>query len=130
MIIDVANEIYTKLKTDITDAPVLFSYPTEKPEFPCIIFEEISNKTDTDSVDSAGEQVNEIVMEINIFTTGETKRTLANSLRNQVDTIMSDYYNCNRGYSEATVNYLDDSIYRYILRYDFKIDKNKKIYRR
>jgi hypothetical protein len=130
MIIDVANEIYTKLKTDIADANVFFSYPTEQPEFPCIVFEELRNATDLESVDSAGEQINEIIMEINIFTTGETKRTLANSLRSQVDLIMSDYYNCNRGYSESTVNYLDDSIYRYTLRYDFKIDKNKKIYRR
>jgi len=130
MIVDIFNEVLTKIKTDISTATVLSEYPETTPTFPCIVIQELSNTTDTTTVDTGGEQYNHISFEINIFDNGDTKRTVCRNLRNSIDAIMSEYYGMNRTDGGSVPNYMDSSIYRYNLKYDFKIDNNKKIYRR
>lgn len=130
MIIEIGNEVFTKIKNDIPNALVLGDYPSTKPEFPCIIFSELTNIAVTSTVDSSGEKHNNLSFEINIFTNGYNRKTLSKTLRKQVDDIMSDYYNMNRDSSETTPNYSDEDVYRHTLRYSCVVDENKVIFRR
>jgi hypothetical protein len=130
MIVDISNEILTKLKTDITTATVTTSYPDGKLTKPNITFREIANTTDSISVDSSGERYNEVSFEINIFTFGNKKQSDALKLRQSVDVIMSGEYGMNRSFSDEVPNFLNAEIFRYIIRYDCLIDSNKVIYRR
>lgn len=130
MIIDIGNEVFTKLKNDISGATVLGDYPATEPNFPCIIFSELSNNTVVDSVDSSGENHNEVGFEVNIFSNAHNKKTIVKGLRKEVDDIMSGYYNMNRDFSDPTPNFSDTDIYRYTLRYSCVVDENKVIFRR
>lgn len=129
MIIDISNEIFTVLKTNITAAKILLSYSSTSPTFPCITFEELTNNIDVSTVDTSGEHYNMIALEINIFTNGETQVSDAKTLRTSVDNILSGTYRMSRDFSSPTPNYQDANIYKYTMRYSFKIDKNKTIYR-
>lgn len=129
MIIDITNEILTKLKTDLVGIEVVTSNQDTE-QFPRVVFTENLNSTHIESIDSSGETKNEIVFDINIYTVGDRKMSDAKSIRNQVDSIMSDFYNMNRVYSNNVPNYFDQSIYRYVLRYNCVVDSNEVVYRR
>ena len=130
MIIDISNEVLTEIKTSLPDVAVLTEFPMKKPSFPCITFRDSGNTTHIDSVDSGGEQHNEISFEINIFSNGKNKITKAKEIRNTIDGIMSDKYNMTRDLSDQIPNFADESIYRYVLRYSCIVDKSERIYRR
>lgn len=130
MIIDITNEVYTNLKTTMTSVNVLISYPSTSPSFPCITIEEISNTTNRNTIDTNGEEYNDISFEINIFSDDANKITEMKTIRKQIDDIMSGQYRMTRGFSGQTPNFLDTNVYRYTLRYSCTIDSNKKIYRR
>lgn len=130
MIVDIEVEVYNKLKDEISDVSVERQFNPKSPVFPCITITEISNNIDENTVDTSGETHNVQAFEINIFTSGNTKISTAKSLRNRVDSIMSDQYKMSRDFSSETPNYVDEEIYRYTLRYSCIVNKNKKIYRR
>jgi len=130
MIVDIFNEVLTKIKTDISTATVISEYPDVAPSFPCIVVEELSNISDATTIDSGGEQYNQITFNIDIFDNSTSKRTTVRNLMKSVDAILCDYYGMNRMSSGQVPNFMDANIYRYNLRYDFKIDDTKKIYRR
>lgn len=129
MIVDITNEIMTKLINDIPTATVVAPYQ-QVDEFPRIVLEERSNNTHTETIDSSGEKHNELMFEITIYTVGNNKQSLAKTLRSEIDDIMSDFYSMDRIYSNPVDNFLDRDIYRYILRYTCVVDNNKQIYRR
>lgn len=112
------------------DVTVLPSYPSTSPNFPCVTFEELSNTTDTKTVDSSGEKYNVVSFEINIFSNRPNKESEVRQIRNRVDAIMSDEYGMGRDYANRTPNFADTNVHRYTLRYSFIIDTNKTIYRR
>lgn len=128
--IDITNEVFTKLKTDIPTAKLLTSFQSTVTTFPQIVFTSISNVTDIDTIDNNGEYAVEQSFDVNIFTKGRGKLKKAQQLANDVDSIMGGFYNMNRIFSDTVPNYLDASIYRYTLRYNCKITKNNVIYRR
>ena len=130
MIIDISNEVFTKLKNTLTGINVVGEYPETIPTFPIVTFSESSNTTIYDMVDSSGETHNLISFEIEIFSNAKNKTTQVKTIRNNIDTVMSDFYGMNRVFSDKVPNYLDANIYRYMLRYECVVDKNKKIYRR
>jgi hypothetical protein len=130
LIVDITNEILKTIKTDIPTATVLTSYPSVPPKFPCIIFEESSIDTFTESIDSSGEKHNELSFEINIFSDAQDRVSQVKTIRNLVDNIMGDLYRMTRITSQPVPNYLNASIYRYNLRYNCVVDSTKKIFRR
>lgn len=129
MIVDVYNEVFTKLTNDITDASVYTDYSDKKPSFPCITLGEGGNLMDMETLDSSGEHVNIQSFDINIYDDSKQKRSVVKALASQVDSIMADEYGMQREFAQQIPNALDKSIYRYNLRYDFKIDENKTVYR-
>lgn len=130
MIIEIVNEVLTNLKSSLTTCSVVSSYPLTSPTFPLVSISEFENNMDTESVDTVGEHYNLQSIEINIFSNATNYRTEVNAIRKSIDDIMSGTYRMTRGFSGETPNYVDDNIYKYTIRYSYKIDKNKKIYRR
>ena len=130
MIIDITNEIFTSLKTLLTGVTVLPAYPSTAPEFPCVVVLEHYNQTKSDCVDTSGETVNDVSLEINIFTIGDTKMSDAKTFRNSVDNLLAGTYRMARVFSQEVPNYLDTNVYRYMLRYEFSVDINRTIYKR
>lgn len=129
MIVDISNEVFTSLKTALTGIRVETSYPSTTPTFPCVVFEELSNNTDPETIDTSGEKYNDLVFQIDIFSESETKNSEIKSIRDSIDNVMSDLYRMTRGYSGRTPNYLDEAIYRYTLRYNARVNSDKKIFR-
>ena len=129
MIIDIENELYNVIKTELNDVNVEKEKKKKSVSFPCITITEISNNIDENTVDTSGETHNVQAFEINIFTSGNLKVSIAKTLRKRVDNIMSDTYKMSRDFSSQTPNYVDEDIYRYTLRYSCIVSKNKKIYR-
>lgn len=130
MIIDITNEIYTNIKTELSNVTVLTAYPLTTPIFPCVTVEESSNTTNGNSIDTEGEQYSDISFEINILSNATNKVTETKAIRKQIDDIMSGQYRMTRGFSGVTPNMIDMNVYRYTLRYSCTIDSTKKIYRR
>lgn len=130
MIIDVTNEVYTKLKTELTNVSVLPTNENVTASFPCVTLEEISNNIDVDSIDTSGDKYSVVALELNIFSIAENKIIETKTIRNQIDAILSDEYRMTRDYSSTTPNYLNEEIYRYTMRYSFLVDANRKIHRR
>lgn len=130
MIVDVTSEVITKLKTEITSATILANYPNVATTFPLITVSEINNITHLSTVDSGGERYNDVSLEINIFTDSQTNVTDTKELRIKIDEVLNSTFGMNRVFGEPTPNYIDTSVYRYTLRYNFIIDVNRKIYRR
>lgn len=129
MIVDVQNEIRSYVKTALGTIDILSAYPDSTPSFPVVILTESVNTVDEESYDSAGEQYNQIEIQIEIFTYGSAKKTEALGIRRTIDTLLSGTYRMRRTFSNEIPNYADREVYRYGLRYSFKIDKNKQIYR-
>lgn len=129
MIIDISNEVFTAISDVLTGVECLTTYPSTEPIFPCLTFEEQTNTTSQAHIDTGGEKFNEVTIQIDIYTKGETKVSDAKTIRNTVDSIMADVYGMNRDDSKPVPNFMDSNVYRYTLRYSFTIDKNKKIYR-
>lgn len=129
MIVEITNEIFDNIKTTLSDVTVLTSYTSGSTNFPCVSFEELGNETDLDTIDTSGENFNDITFEINIFSIAKNKSTEAKLIRNRIDNIMSGQYRMTRTFSDPTPNFADGNIYRYTLRYNTKVDINKTLYR-
>jgi hypothetical protein len=129
MIVDITNEIFTNIKTTLTNVTVETSYYSGVTSFPFVSFEEYGNETDLDTIDTSGENFNVITFEINIFSNAKNKSTEVKTIRTLIDNIMSGTYRMTRTFGEPTPNFADGNIYRYTLRYTTKVDVNKKLYR-
>lgn len=131
MVVDITNEILTKIRTLLPNVSVLTSYPNNptSTEFPFIIVEESDNSTDVSTRDSSGFNHSNIAFRIEIYTKGNKKMSDAKRLRNSIDSILSDELGLARGTPMVVPNFLDNTVYRYVLNYLGKIDKDKIIYR-
>lgn len=129
IIIDITNEIITRLKNDLSSVVVLNSYQNTTAKFPTIVVEEVNNKVMSSTRDSSGFNHSIVSLRINIFTTGNKKVSDSKSLRNTIDDMLSGEYGMYRVNAQQVTNYLDDDIYRYVIDYNFTIDKNKVIWR-
>ena len=128
--IDITNEILTKIKNDIPTAKVVTSTQSNVTTFPRIVIRELSNRGDINSIDSSGEYASIIAFDINIYTKGNKRVSKSKEMQQVVDSIMNGYYGFNRLFSEPLDNYLDKTIHRHTFRYEALVDKNKMIYRR
>lgn len=129
--VDVTNEIMSYVKTAVgSTVDVLSEYPSSTPKFPCVVFNEFSNVSHTETIDSSGEKYSDVSLQIDIFSNTQDKISVVKDLRNKIDTVLAGTYRMTRAFSGTTPNYADTNIYRYTLRYNFLVDNTKKIYRR
>jgi hypothetical protein len=130
MIIDISNEVYTKLKTELVGVEIGSTFLEAPSTYPFVTFSEVSNTAFGDTKDSSGEQHNQLAFEVNIFTIGDDKKSQAKNLRKMIDDVLSGYYNMDRDFSDEIPNFLNQNVYRYVMRYSCLVDKNKVIYGR
>lgn len=130
MIVNIFNEVFTKVKTELAPIKVLSHYPEGDVVFPCVVMEELGTTNYDGTSDTSGEKYNMITIEVNIFTVTSEKVTMAKSIRDDVDNVLGDFYGMNRDYAGTIPSFLDNNIYRYVLRYSCVVDKDKKLYRR
>jgi len=128
MIAFVDNEIYTKLKTEITAAKVRKEYPEELSDFPCIVAN-FSNTTNPATIDTSGERHNFLSIQINIFSQSQLHQTEIQTIRGQIDAVLADFYKMNRTLDDPVSN-IDPTITRWIMRYEGVISYNNEMYRR
>jgi hypothetical protein len=129
LIVDVTNEVLTYIETAHPELNILSTYPSTTPVFPCVVLEEKTNNQLKETVDSAGEHHSDVMIEVNIFTQGDTKISDAKAIRKKIDDIMSGYYKMGRTYSGTVSNFVDTNVHRYTLRYSFIVNANRMIYR-
>jgi hypothetical protein len=130
MIVDISNEVYTKLRTELVGVEIGTTFLETPTTYPFVTFSEVSNTTFGDTKDSSGEQHNQLGFEVNIFTIGDDKKSQAKTLRKMIDDVLSGYYGMDRDFSDEIPNFLNQSVYRYVTRYSCLVDKNKVIYGR
>lgn len=125
--VQVFNEIYTRIKEEYSGEVKLDrTYSTTN--FPCIVISQISDTTDISTRDSGGEKFSSQTIRLEIYTTGDTKYSDCYSAREIIDSILGTEYGMNRIMSEELENPLDSSIYRWVIQYTYKINKQKVIY--
>ena len=129
MIVDITNEVVTKLKTILTTATVLNEYPSTTPTFPCVVVSELSNNAYLTTRDTSGFNHSDISLEINIFTTGSKRMSDAKKIRDAIDGQLSDGYGLIRDFTGQTPN-MDTNIFRYTMRYSGVVDSNRMIHGR
>lgn len=128
MIVDITNEVVNRIITDFPTVEVLTEYPQTQKKFPCIVITEMSNNADPFTKDTSGYKYSDVSIEVNIFTTGDTRMSKAKKLRNEIDVILSDEYGMLRAFSDRTPN-VDTDIYRYTMRFNGLVNKDREIFR-
>ena len=128
--IDIFNEVYTIIKSVLPTNVKMSSVYTNSPsEYPFVSVEEINNATVRQSIDGCkNENFAELDYEINIYTKGDSKKSLGNSLLVAIDDKLNEL-----GFIRTTKNSFQDTnetIYRIIVRYTAIVSKDHKIYRR
>lgn len=128
MIVSITNRIRGELITLLPDVRIYDSIDDEITSFPCIVLEENTNMENLATRTSGGNQHTQSIIEINVFTTGNTKKSDALDIADSIDDLLSGEYRLPRIMGEPIAN-LDKSIYRYITRYSFLIGNDYKVYR-
>ena len=57
------------------------------------------------------------------------KQTIAKELKNLINDVFDEHYGMNRRFNREISN-IDTDVYRWKMRFEAKIDENKRIYRR
>lgn len=127
MIVNIRNEIFATLKSLLTGITVLPNLPKTTPTFPCVILVPLTIQTARETKDSAGVHHNDQSFQIEIYTTGDTAMSSADDIIQSIDGLMTGTYGMNL--VEGTpLDAVDSTLYRYILRYDCRVDENRTIY--
>jgi hypothetical protein len=129
MIKSLKNQIRLELETILEGITIYPQYPQTTPEFPCITLREISNVDDMDTRDSSGTKHVDTTIQIDIFTTGNSRENDALEIAYDIDDLLGGTYRLPKIMAEPIDNYVDINVYRYVLRYSYKISRNNTIYR-
>ena len=128
--IDIENKIYTELRQVLVPLGAeVGSVFTESPaNFPYVFIEMTTNSVYERGVDSGHiENFSEQNFEINIYTKGNTKKTMAKQLAEAVDSKLKEFGFWRIMYSPVP-NFIDTNVYRMILRYKVIVGRNETLY--
>lgn len=124
--VQVSNQIFSDLKAEVEKF-----YPTVKVQkdyqdvaasFPTVTFCEIDNWEFSHTLDYT-ERKSSITFQIDIYMTGGTRETVSKQIADRVSKVMEEKWHMKREYAKPTVN-IDTNVYRYTMRYSFKIDES------
>lgn len=132
---DVYDEMFKYAKTYIVDnskysPKILKDTPPDK-KFPLVIIKQIRDDLYNENLDKTDQKFN-IGYEIEIYSMniGNTaKQAITNELMKLVNDVFDEHYGMNRKINQEAPN-ADTDVYRWNMRYEAKIDENKRIYRR
>ena len=132
--IDVQAELYTigreAILTQYPKTEVSSTYTLQPTKFPFVSIIEGDNAVYKATSDSARlENHASIMIEVNIYTTGDSKQSLARGIMAALDSKYSGL-GLERIMMNPITNYNDTTVYRIVARYRGIISTNKQIYRR
>lgn len=132
---DVYDEIYKYAKSYITknsvySPKVLKDTPPDK-YFPLVVIREIRDDLFSENLDKTDQRFN-IGYEIEIFAMNKgktSKQVISNELVRLINDVFDEHYGMNRKFNMQVPN-VDTDVFRWNMRFEARIDENKKIYRR
>lgn len=132
---NVYDEMFKYVKTYITEKSkyspkILKDTPPDK-KFPLILIKQIRDDLYSENLDKTDQRFY-IGYEIEIYTMNidkTSKQTIANELIQLLNDVFDEHYGMNRKLNKELPN-ADTNIYRWGMRFEAKIDENKRIYRR
>lgn len=124
--VQVSNQIFNDLKAEVNKfypkAQVQKDYQEVAASFPTITFYEIDNWEFSHTLDYT-ERKSNITFQIDIYMTGGARETVSKQIADRVSKVMEEKWHTNREYARQTFN-IDTNVYRYTMRYSFKIDED------
>ena len=116
LIVDKVNTALSSLLSTYPKLKVISEYVEMSTEFPLVSVVQTDNYTHTESQDTAlREHEANVMFEVNVFTTGKNKKSVAKLIANMVDGEMQDNL-FTRTYFSQVPN-VDRTVYRIVMRY-------------
>ena len=132
---DVYDEMFKYAKSYIVQksqyAPKVLKDTPPDNKFPLIIIKQIRDDLYSENLDKTDQRFY-LGYEIDIYTINKSniaKQTIASELKKLLNDIFDEHYGMNRKFNQQTPN-VDTDVYRWTMRFEAKIDENKRIYRR
>ena len=132
---DVYDEMFKYAKSYIVQksqyAPKVLKDTPPDNKFPLIIIKQIRDDLYSENLDKTDQRFY-LGYEIDIYTINKSniaKQTIASELKKLLNDIFDEHYGMNRKFNQQTPN-VDTDVYRWTMRFESKIDENKRIYRR
>lgn len=123
--VQVSNQLFNDLKEEIENfypsAKVQKDYQPTNNSFPIITFYEFDNAEFSHTLDYT-ERKSNIAIQIDIYTVGGTRETEAKKIAEKISEVMENRWHAKREYAKPLIN-IDTNVYRYTMRYSFKIDE-------
>ena len=116
LIVDKVNTALSSLLSTYPKLKVISEYVEKSTEFPLVSVVQTDNYTHIESLDtSLREHEANVMFEVNVFTTGKNKKSVAKLIANMVDGEMQDNL-FTRTYFSQVPN-VDRTVYRIVMRY-------------
>ena len=132
---DVYDEIFEYaskyIKSNLKHSPRVLKEVSETTKLPTVIIEQINDHLYDENLDKSDQRF-DLIYEINIYAEdkGTTrKHAIVDELKRLVNNVFDEHYGMNRRANTKAPN-ADLTVEKRYLRYEAKIDENKKIYRR
>ena len=122
-------QAYIKEKSKYSPSISKDTPPNKK--FPLVIIRQIRDEIYDENLDKTDQRFY-LSYEIEIFSINvgnKPKQLIAKELEKLINDVFDEHYGMDRKMNRQAPN-VDDNVYRWNMRYEAKIDENKKIYRR
>lgn len=127
--IDLVPQIITILKSELENVNIKSSFDGTHSKFPIVVVSEVENIINMNTITSDEAKTYNVSFNINIFDIGNKRKENVKLIRDKIDLILNNKYKMNRNTSQEVENYIDNTIYRWLLQYSCVVDNNEKIYR-
>lgn len=119
------------IKENSTYSPTILKDTPPDKRFPLVLIKQIRDDLYNENLDKTDQRFY-LGYEIEIYTMNKgniAKQTIANELMKLVNNVFDEHYGMNRKTNQEAPN-VDTDIYRWNMRFEGKIDEDKRIYRR
>lgn len=128
--LDLTNHIYTLIKAAVIAlypaANVQKQYQSTTTAFPTVTIADVDNPEISHDLSYTGRQ-SQPSWQIDIYMNGSTGEIVTKKIRDAIIPIMENQLHLRRVTAKPVVNVADTTIYRYMLRYDCKIDEDRQV---
>ncbi len=132
---DIYDEIFQYARTYLEEnsiySPQVKKDTPPNKKFPLVIIKETRDILYDENLDKTDQRFR-IGYEIEIYAMDKNKtakQTIAKELKNLINDVFDEHYGMNRRFNREISN-IDTDVYRWKMRFEAKIDENKRIYRR
>ena len=128
--LDLTNSIYTQIKAAVLalypKAVVEKQYQAATTSFPCVTIADVDNPEISHDLSYTGRQ-SQPSWQIDIYQNGSTGEIVAKKIRDAIIPILENQLHLHRVTAKPVTNVADTTIYRYMLRYDCKVDEDRQV---